>query len=330
MLTIIYEGGENTVHSQDKTMLSGLLSDKTRLFWLDLEAPTETEFALLKDAFHFHPLAIEDAMNPHQRVKVDEYDGYFFLIADEITLNLDMAHHEGDNKDAQDHVQARQMSVFLGANYLVTIHITPVSVVGVIRDRCEHNHRLLDKGADYLLYSLLDALVDGYFPMLDILDDTIDDLEDRIVAKPTQDILQSIFTIKRILNVLRKRVGPSREMLQALTSREFPCIQERTMPYLRDVADHLFRTYETLDNYRDIMSGMLDAYLSQVSNEMNRVMQKLSAVATVFLPITFITGVFGMNFEKQPWLKTNFWFWAFIMGGLAVFTYWWFHRRRWV
>lgn len=330
MLTIIYGQGEITVHSADAAMLPKLLLDTNRSFWLDLEAPTSTEFALLSDVFHFHPLAIEDAMNPHQRVKLDEYEGYLFLVADEISLNLDTASKSGDNKDDEDHVQARQMSLFLGPNYLVTIHTTPVAAIEAVRNRCDRNHRLLDKGADYVLYSVLDALVDGYFPMLDSLDDKIDDLEDRIVAKPAPDMLQTIFTIKRILNILRKRVGPSREVLQALTSRDFPGIQASSLPYFRDVADHLFRTYETLDNYRDNMSGMLDAYLSQVSNEMNRVMQKLSAVATVFLPITFITGVFGMNFADQPWLKTNFWFWAFMMGALAVFTYWWFHRRRWV
>jgi magnesium transporter len=117
-------------------------------------------------------------------------------------------------------------------------------------------------------------------------------------------------------------------VVQSLTTRDFPGIRSETIPYFRDVAHHLFRIYETLDGYRDLVSNMLDAYLSQVSNEMNRVMQKLSIVATVFLPITFLTGVFGMNFEKQPWLKTDFWFWMFVMALIAGTTYWWFHRKR--
>ena len=136
--------------------------------------------------------------------------------------------------------------------------------------------------------------------------------------------------MKRDLTGLRKYAGPLREVVQTLTTRDFPGIRSETLPYFRDVADHLFRIYETLDSYRDLMSNMLDAYLSQVSNEMNRVMQKLSVVATVFLPITFITGVFGMNFEKQPWLKTDFWFWMFLMAVIGGFTYWWFRRRHWV
>jgi magnesium transporter len=121
-----------------------------------------------------------------------------------------------------------------------------------------------------------------------------------------------------------------REVLQTLTTRDFPNIQQRTLPSFRDVADHLFRIYETLDSYRDLMSNMLGAHLSQVSNEMNRVMQRLAVVATIFLPITFITGVFGMNFAVQPWLNTDFWFWLFVMTLIAVVIYWWLHRRRWV
>jgi magnesium transporter len=158
----------------------------------------------------------------------------------------------------------------------------------------------------------------------------MDDLQDRVMGRPEQGILESIFRMKRNLTRLRRFAGPLREVCQTLITRDFTNIQPRTLPYLRDVADHLFRIYETLDSYRDLMSNMLDAYLSQVANEMNRIMQKLAVVGTVFLPITFLTGVFGMNFANQPWLKTNFWFWMFVMGALAVAIYWWFRRHRMV
>jgi len=172
--------------------------------------------------------------------------------------------------------------------------------------------------------------VDGYFPLLDLLDDTVDDLEDQIIGKPQQNpnTLNTIFRLKRALTRLRRLAAPLREVVQALTTRDFPNVQDSSLPYFRDVADHLFRIYERLDGYRDLMSNMLDAYLSQVSNEMNRVMQRLAVVATVFLPITFITGVFGMNFQNQPWLNTSVWFWIFVMCCIAIFTYWWFRHRR--
>jgi magnesium transporter len=337
MLTIVC--GENgvTKHIQDVNALSTLLSDKSKPFWLDLEAPSEEEFKLLDEQFHFHPLAVEDAKRPFQRPKVDEYEGYIFVVADEVTLNLPISKspsatpdRDKPDKDKDDDVQSRQLSMFLGSNYLVTIHITPVEAVRNLRDRCDHNHLVFAKGADFVLYTLLDELVDGYFPLLDDLDDSMDDLEDRVVDRPERTILETIFRLKRDLTQLRRHVGPLREVLQTLTTRDFPNIQDDTLPYLRDVADHLFRIYETLDSYRDLMSNMLDAYLSQVSNEMSRVMQKLSAVATVFMPITFLTGVFGMNFAVQPWLKTNVWFWLAFMAVFAGLNYWWFRRHRWV
>lgn len=331
MLTIIRQEGGNIISTRDATSLPALINDQAQLFWLDLESPTPDELNLLSEVFHFHPIAVEDASRPHQRPKVDEYEGYFFLTADEVTLNLNAPEADSASKEPKvEDVQSRQMSMFLGVNYLVTIHIAPVATVRNLRDRCDHNRRLFGQGGDYLLYALLDVLVDGYFPILDTFDESMDDLEDRVVGRPEPGMLETIFRMKHALTRLRRFVGPLREVLQTLTSRDFPNIQTRTIPYLRDVADHLFRIYEMLDGYRDLMSNMLDAYLSQVANEMNRVMQRLAVVGTVFLPLTFITGVFGMNFVNQPWMKTSFWFWIFFMVCIAVLTLWWFHRRHWV
>jgi magnesium transporter len=332
MITIVQEEGANIIHGQDPTALPDLLANKDGLFWVDLESPTADEFHLLSEVFHFHPLAVEDAMRPHQRPKVDEFEGYFFLVADEVTLQLPADGDVSAAKDSEssDDVQSRQVSAFLGANYLVTVHIEPVKAIAILRERCDRNHRLLEKGADHLLYMLLDGLVDGYFPLLDLLDDLMDNLEDRIVGKPDRGILETIFRLKRDLTRLRRFAAPLREVLQTLTTRDFPNIQQTTLPYFRDVADHLFRIYETLDSYRDLMSNMLDAYLSQVSNQMNRVMQRLAVVATIFLPITFITGVFGMNFAVQPWLNTSVWFWLLMMAGIVAGIYWWLRHRQWV
>jgi magnesium transporter len=332
MLTILREEGANIIRSQDQAALPALLANKNGLFWVDLESPTAEEFQVLHEIFNFHPLAVEDAMRPHQRPKVDEFEGYFFLVADEVTLQLPADGDISTSKDSEssDDVQSRQLSAFLGANYLVTVHVDPIKAVANLRERCDHNHRLLEKGADYMLYMLLDGLVDGYFPLLDLLDDLMDDLEDRIVGKPERGILETIFRLKRDLTRLRRFAAPLREVLQTLTTRDFPNIQQTTLPYFRDVADHLFRIYETLDSYRDLMSNMLDAHLSQVSNQMNRVMQRLAVVATIFLPITFITGVFGMNFAVQPWLNTSVWFWLFMMACVVAVIYWWLRHRHWV
>jgi len=337
MLTIVHEEDGRTVHKQDAALIPGLMANAGRAFWVDLEAPSAEEFALLETVFHFHPLAIEDAMRPFQRPKVDEYEGYFFLVADEVRIDLASLHQprNAKDKDTEDDrddedVTSRQLALFLGSNFLVTIHVAPVQAVRSLRDRCDRNHRVLERGPDFILYTLLDMLVDQYFPLIEKLDESMDELEDRVVQRPESAILQTIFRLKGDLTKLRRLVGPLREVLQTLTTRNFPNVQDSTLPYFRDVADHLYRIYETLDGYRDLTSNMLDAYLSQVSNQMNRVMQKLSIVATIFLPITFITGVFGMNFNDQPWVHTNAWFWMGFMAVIAAITYWWFRRHRWV
>ncbi len=165
--------------------------------------------------------------------------------------------------------------------------------------------------------------------MLDQLDGEINDLEDRVVQAPRPEEIQAIFRTKKTLSQLRRFVGPLREVTQSLTTRDFPLISSQTIPYLRDVSDHLFRIYETLDTYRDQMSNLLDAYLSQVNNQMSRIMQRLTAVATVFMPITFLTGIFGMNFTHQPWANTSVWWWLALMLLIGIGMTIWLRRRRW-
>lgn len=328
MFTLLYQSGDRVVHSQEPNDLPALLSGD-RTFWLDLQEPSPAELELLRDAFHFHPLALEDVAHARQRPKLDEYGEYVFLTADEVTWNAEVYSAPGPARETEA-VQARQMAAFLGPHYVVTVHVQPIRAIRELRERCDQQQRLFQRGPDFVLYSLLDALVDGYFPLLDGMEEQIDDLEDRIVDRPDRGILDTLFAMKRDLTRLRRHTGPLREVLQSLTSRDFPNVRPETLPYFRDVADHLFRIYETLDSHRDLMSNMLDAYLSQVSNEMNRVMQKLSSIATIFLPMTFITGYFGMNFEKQPWMKTDVWFWTLMMVVTAGAAYAWFRRRHWV
>lgn len=330
MITLVYRHNDQVINDGDMAALPGLL-ERGQTLWLDLQSPTEAEFGVLTEVFRFHPLAVEDATHPIQRPKVDEYPGYAFLTADEVVIDFDAyaptRSPSGPDKQA---IRTRQIAAFLGESFLVTIHTEPTDAIRELCQRCDHHELILSRGADFILYSLLDALVDRYFPLLDALEDRMDDLEDRIIGHPEQSVLDTIFSMKRDLARLRRHTGPLREVLQSLTSRDFPGIHAETTPYLRDVADHLFRVYEALDGYRDLMSNMLDAYLSQVSNELNRVMQKLSVVATVFLPISFLAGVLGMNFEKMPWFRTDANVWIAVMVGMAVMTYMWFKRRHWV
>ncbi len=322
MITILTPSGDGVAQSSNPADLIGLLEAKTP-FWLDLGAPAEADFKLLADVFKFHPLALEDAGRPHQRPKVDEYDGYFFMAADE-------AHYNATPDDpTDDEVQSRQIAIFLGATYMVTVDTAGSDAIASLRGRCLRHSQMLQHGPDRLLHTLLDTIVDGYFPILDSFDTSIDTLEDSVMATPEPGMLPKIFAMKRSLAQLRRMAGPLREAVQTLTTRNFPHIQDSTIPYLRDVTDHLFRVYETLDSYRDLMSNMLDAYLTQVNNGMSRVMQRLSAVTLIFMPITFLTGVFGMNFAKQPWADQSVWFWLLVMGAIAAAMALWLRLRRW-
>ena len=315
MLTLITQAEDKTTTAEK---LAALLADSS-FFWLDLLTPTADEFDLLRSVFHFHPLAIEDATRPHQRPKVDEYEGYFFLTADETTYD----------PGAEESLISRQIAMFVGAHYFVTVNTAGTESIAALQKRCNQHPEILERSTGYFAYAVLDELVDRYFPLLDQLDNEINELEDRVVQAPTPDEIQAIFHTKKTLSQLRRLVGPLREVTQTLTTRDFPLIAPQTIPYLRDVSDHLFRVYETLDSYRDQMSNLLDAYLSQVNNQMSRVMQRLTAVATVFMPITFLTGVFGMNFTHQPWANTNVWWWLGLMAVIAGGMVLWLRRHRW-
>lgn len=331
MLTILRQDKDHICRSHDASLLPEFLKETTRSFWLDLESPTEEEFQLLEDIFAFHPLAIEDAANPRQRPKVDEYETFSFFVVDAVSLHREALKREYRRSHPDEEaIVARQVSMFLGPNFLVTVHHNPLDMIATVRDLCQQNRRILAHGIDHLLYTLLDVIVDGYFPLMEELEDALDALENDIIACADEADLEELFALKHDLTRLRKRVSPLREVLQTLMSRDFPGIQDSTLPYLRDVDDHLFRIYEGLDLYRDMASNLLDAYLSQKSNDLNVAMRKLSAVSLIFLPLTFLTGLFGMNFAQMPWAHSNPMVWVFLMGVLALFSFAWFRYKRWL
>ncbi len=325
MITLTWCDGETKHKSNDPAELKEVLAKPDVFLWLDVEGLDEPALAELLQPFGFHPLAIEDAATQHQRPKVDEFDGYFFLVVHDVVYS----EAESDVSRATD----IQVGVFVRDNAVVTVHQSPSTGIAALSQRCSTRNYVLVRGADFFLYNLLDTLVDGYFPILEMLDDRIDELEDRIVKAPRQELLDEIFTVKRELIHLRKLAGPTREVLTMLTTRDFPAIREQTMPYFRDVSDHLIRIYEILDSYRDLMSGALDAYLSNISNQLNLVMQRLTIITVIFLPLTFITGIFGMNMTVQPWTgpwdhSQVFWTVMVAMTLIGVALFWWFHRKR--
>lgn len=268
-------------HDIDESSIRGLLDASAR-FWLDLSCADPDEYVpLLRDVFGFHPLAVEDAEHFGQRPKIDTYDDFALLV-------VYGASHVG---------RLVEVHCFYTERYLVTVHNDPCPNLNSLAERMEHRP---GNRMDHvmLLYRVVDSLVDGYFPVLSALDDQIDDLEDEILSRPTDEQLGRLFDMKRSLISLRKAVGPQRDMLAMVMSDRdlLPGMTAEAERYFRDLYDHLIRISDLVDSYRDLLSGALDTHLSTVSNRLNVVMKQLTLIATVFLPLTFLTGFFGQNF----------------------------------
>jgi magnesium transporter len=276
--------------------------DENEWFWLDLHGPGPDDVAMLSDVFHFHPLAVEDAAHFGQRPKLDEYDDFVLLVA------------HGANADTDGLVEVHS---FLSSKYLVTVHHDDCPAFEELRRRAARDRLPPAKGA-LLLYAVVDALVDSFFPELAKLDDRIDELEDGVLQKPDDAQLQQIFRIKRRLVTWRKVITPERDLFARLVTGvvQVPGMDAEMERYYRDVYDHLIRISDLVDSYRDLLTGAMDVYLSTVSNRLNDVMKRLTIVATVFMPLTWLTGFFGMNFG---WLVLNVTGWpAFFAFGIAT------------
>jgi magnesium transporter len=288
---------------------------------------------VLDDVFGFHPLAIEDSISRAQRPKIESYNhvgdacqqGYFYMVI-----------HGVDPTSAKKRLETQELDMFVSERYLLTIHDEAMAPLVHLMGRARADaHIVLDPGIDMLLYQILDRLVDAYSPILDDLQDELDDLEESAVSEPSPDLLTRIAVKKRELLNLRRIIGPQREVLSQLTRGEVPFIRESTRIYLRDVLDHAIRAVEMIEIYRDLVSGTRDIYMSSISNNLNLIMKALTIITVTALPLTIITSFYGMNFEIPffKWLLTHpigFWSSMTIMVALVVGLLMFFHRRKWL
>jgi magnesium transporter len=258
-------------------------------FWLDIELPDAGDIALLRDVVKLHPLALEDVERFGQRPKIDDYEGFSQLVVFGAAANADTT--------SPPLIAPVEVHCYYAEHYLVTVQQSPWGVLADLRE--QHARRLakVQEGTG-ILYLVVDALVDSFFPEMASLDERIDELETTIFSDPTDDELQEVFAMKRQLVTLRQIVTPQRDMFAALVAGRYdlPGLDEEGTRYFRDVYDHLIRLSDELDTYRDLLTGAMDVYLSTVSNKLNVVMKQLGVIATIFLPISFLTGFFGQNF----------------------------------
>ena len=276
----------------------------------------------LGDRLGLHPLVLEDIANTSQRPKVEDYESFFFIV-------LKMLEYE----QAEGQVLVEQVSLVLGENYLLSFQEDESDVFDPVRTRLRNGAgRLRKLGPDYLAYSLIDAVVDNYFIILEEIGDEIEAIEEQVSLHPEQQPLPVIYRLKREMIALRRAVWPLREVIAALQHSESPLIQPGTVIYLRDIYDHTIQIMDTVESMRDLLSGMLDVYLSVLSNRMNEIMKVLTVFSTIFIPLTFLAGVYGMNFRHFPEINWPFgyaFFWL-ICGVVVLLMLLYYRRKRWL
>lgn len=277
---LVNDQGSSKIRFDRKTVERLLAGDG--FFWLDLDRPNEDDFQILRDVFKFHPLAIEDSEQFDQRAKLDEYDDFVFIVV---------------YGAAPDDDRLVEVHCFYSERFLITVHRDDCPAFAEIRRRYQRREKGIEQPS-LLLYRVIDGLVDSFFPMLAAFDDRIDELEDAIFLKADDRQLQEIFQMKRLLVGLRKAVSPQRDTFARLMGgiAQLPGLTEEDERYFRDIYDHLIRISDIIDSYRDLITGAMDVYLSTVSNRLNSVMKQLTIIATVFLPLSWLTGFFGQNF----------------------------------
>jgi magnesium transporter len=292
--------------------------------WVDVDSTDVHQHALLEKLFGFHHLAVEDTLSPKTRVKLEEYGNYLFFVVR--TVSLDRT-----TEDPYD-LETFNLYCFLGQNYLVTVHGRRARAVEEVQHRLERSPDLLRRGVEMIGHGVLDMTVDAFLPIVDHVDDRVDELEQRLFERYEEEAIKEVFLAKRLVVQLRRHLGPLREVLNILTNRPHACVNPTAQVYFRDVYDHTIRIVESIESVRDLLGTVLETYLSQASNRMNRKMKSLNVVATIALPLVAISGFFGMNFDVIPLANNPVGFFVALglMLAFSVMLYLFLKVRDWV
>jgi magnesium transporter len=285
--------------------------------WIDVVDPDEATLSGIGRQFDLHPLAIEDCLHYPQRPKIESYLSGLFIIW--------VTPYEPDGDDVPTH----ELDVFLGTDHLITVHREPLHAIDEVAGRADD---LMRQGADFTLHAIIDRLVDSVLDIVDALADELEEIEDVLLDNPTRDEMEDIYTVRRRLVKLHRIVGPERDIIRAL-ARERDLVDEEAYRYLQDVGDHLARVEDSIETAREVAAAAMDIYLSSTSNRMNEIMKVLTVVATIFMPLTLISGIYGMNVIRGMWppVVASWSFWAIcaVMGLIAAWMVWFFRRRKW-
>lgn len=319
MLRILHFAPDGSASEVSKADLPNRLENSGTV-WVDLSVPTDEEFNSIAKIFGWHSLAIEDCRLETHLPKVDDYKDYLLLIL-----------HGIDVRDETHQFDSKEVEIFVGGNYLVTHHSEPLGATDQLVDRSRANPGLAARGPAYLLFLMLDLMSGKYLPYLDGLDAKIDRVEAALLGRPTRDTPQEIYKLKRDVLALRRVAMPQLEVMRRLGRGEFEIVPAEARVYFLDIYDDLFRITQATDSYRELLTEALNSYLSALSNEMNQVMKVLTVFASILLPLTFLVGVWGMNFRYMPelfWRHGYAFAWGILIATALVLA-WFFKRREW-
>ncbi len=317
MLTIRRAREPNQLEECAADLAPDLLTAKELHLWFDLDSPTQAELDFLEKQLRIHHLTLEDMVKQNQRPKIESFEDYVYLTIHPFFRKNDLE------------VEPAEVDLLLGHHWLVTVHYGPVA--GLV-ENSRPNKRLgpaLARGSDFLLYTIVDLIVDSCFPLLDQISEEIDALEDKLLGQPDIRDMNRLLVLKRSLVHIRRAIAPQREVYNQLTRRDFSFVRPEHTVYFRDVYDHLIRITEELDSLRDILSGALEVHLFSISNQLNVTMKRLTAWGTIFVIITAIAGIYGMNFEHMPELTWRYGYLAImtLMGAISLALYFYFKRK---
>jgi len=316
---------ENNFQQKEVTSIEecSVYRDKPTVTWINVEGVHRPDvLEKIANCFGLHPLILEDISDVDQRPKIEDMDDYLFIVFKMLSYNFEYAE-----------IEIEQISLVFGKNFVISFQETVGDIFDPIRERLKAGKgRIRKMGADYLAYSLMDATVDNYFKILDEFGEKIEFLEDEIISRPDPLVLKEIYHLKREIIFLRRIILPLREMLRLLDRSESGLIKEPIRIYFRDIHDHVIQVIDSIEVFREMLTGMIEIYLSSLSKRMNEIMKVLTVIATIFMPLTFVTGVFGMNFRYIPGLERA---WGFpiailIMFGIGVYMLRYFRKNKWI
>jgi magnesium transporter len=323
MLRLIAGKEGKEIREEKPENITALLNDQ-ELLWLDIIKPSKEDLSLLKNYFNVHQLTVEDALQPFHLPKIESFDQYIFVVWQ--VLN--------DNPET-DEIENSQISFVLGEKFLITIHHDAIPIIDdlekqMLKGDCTIENCSLLRGTDWVMRSILDKSTDGYFPIVDAINDRSDDIEDLIFENADQKQLKELFDLKRKLLQIRKVVSPQRDAITELVRFE-KYVKPENIAYFRDIFDRLLRILDLVDSARDIISGSMDIYLSAVSNRLNEIMKKLTIVATIVLPLSLVTGIYGMNFRFMPELHSRYGYFT-VLASMVIFSvvmFIYFKKKNW-